>query len=345
MRVKGLVFIGSRANFGRLITVLKEMQKNEDWLDFKIFLASSGTYIDLGGFETYVDYKVDGLMYKDTPANMGVTTSIVMDHASNYLSNSKYDFCLIHGDRYECLGMAQACFFNGVHILHTEGGEWSGGFDNKVRYIISEIASIHFATTRLAYERLAFVHSNVYQVGSPTVDYVYIVLERRKPPTLNPYMVVLYNPLLGEAYMDLIRVIKTLSTGIDIIWVNPNVDPGSKDLIYKLKANGIKFIKDVKPDEYIKLLDGAHLLLGNTSSGIKEGAAIGIPYVLVGNRQEGREAASNVYRVPMDYKAIMDECEKFIGFEQTKITYDGTFGNGLASEKILKKIKENYYGN
>lgn len=343
--VKGLVFIGSRANYGRLYMVLKEMIKNKDWLEFKIFLASSGTYIDIEEFTGYVGYRVDGLMYKDTPSNMAFTTATVMQHASNYLKEHYFDFCMIHGDRYECLGMAAACLFNGLPIIHNEGGETSGSYDNTIRYLISHMAEYHFVTSEDARHRLNFsIDSiNIINVGSPTIDMVYNVLERRMPESPTQFAVVLYNPLVGEDYMPLLKAVRHLAGIIKIVWVNPNVDPGFKNLVYNIKArNKIEFIKDLTPAEYIKLLDRAMLLIGNTSSGIKEGAAIGIPYILVGNRQQERQISNNTTLCRMDTEEICRQAKRFLGAEQVKITYSGTFGNGLASEKMLTILKEVY---
>jgi len=344
-KIKSLVFIGSRANYGRLYMVLKEMQNNNDWLDFKIFLATSGTYLDLDSFSEHVDYKIDGVMYKDTGANVGFTTSNILEHASNYLASNHYDFCLIHGDRYENLSMALACFYNQIPIIHTEGGEVSGGMDNSIRDTISRLAKMHFTTTSKSYARLSYIYGaeNIYNVGSPTIDYVFEVLERRSVNNGNPYAVVLYNPVWNEKHTELIEAILYLSKKIEIYWINPNVDPGFKDIIYDIKElKAIRFIKDVKPYELIRWLDTAHVLIGNTSAGIKEGAAIGIPYILVGDRQKEREVADNVIRVKMEHAEIVKKALSYTKFDQEKITYNGLFGNGDASKKIIKIIKEAY---
>lgn len=342
MKTKGLVFIGSRANFGRLYMVLKEMEKNSDWLEFKIFLAASGTYIDLGEFKRYVDYSVDGVMYKDNEYNIAQTMSIIQSHASNYFKSNRYDFTLIHGDRFENCAFALAAFFSGVPIYHTEGGESSGGFDDTTRDVISQLSTVHLPTTKYSYIALKdnYNHNKISLVGSPTIDYVFDVLERRKQSNKFPYAVVLYNPLPGENHKVLIDVVLELVKGIDIYWVNPNVDPGFKDLVYDVKKHKINFIKDLNPDEYIRLLDQAHFLIGNTSSGIKEGAAIGVPYVMIGDRQKNREVSNNVYRIDMHKDKILEQCNILSGLDKTRITYDGRFGNGDASKKIVETIKK-----
>jgi len=345
MKIKGLVFIGSRANYGRLYMVFREMQKNNDWLDFKIFLATEGTYLSLDGFNGYVDYKVDGLMYKDEPYNIAFTVSTVLEHASNYLRHNKYDFCFIHGDRYECLGMAAACLFNGLKVIHSEGGELSGGFDNTIRYMISQAAYIHFATSSKSYSILNYVFNSlkVYNVGSPTVDFVFNILERKRPRNEDEmYMIVLYNPLVGENYNELIEAISILAHRIKIIWINPNMDPGNKKLLKDMHKINIEFMKDVPPDKFIRLLDHAHLLLGNTSAGIKEGAVIGVPYVLVGNRQINREVAKNVYRVSMDESEILEACDVFICEDPVKFQYDNIFGKGDSSKQMLEILKREF---
>jgi UDP-hydrolysing UDP-N-acetyl-D-glucosamine 2-epimerase len=345
MKIKGLIFIGSRANYGRLYMVLKEMQKNKDWLDFKIFSATAGTYLQLEEFAKYVDYKVDGLMYRDDPYNMAFTVSTILEHAGNYLEYNKYDFCFIHGDRYECLGMATACLFNSLKVVHSEGGEFSGSYDNTVRYMISQMAYMHFSTSSKSYSVLNYMFNSlkVYNVGSPVVDLVFNVLERRRPRNEDErYIVVLYNPLVGENYMELVRAVKVLARQIRVVWVNPNMDPGNKKILKDVHDLDIEFMKNVPVDEFIRLLDHAHLLLGNTSSGIKEGAVVGIPYILVGNRQINRETTKNVVRVKMDEVSIVELCDIYLSEDPVKFAYDNTFGIGDSSRQMLAIIEDEF---
>ena len=54
------------------------------------------------------------------------------------------------------------------------------------------------------------------------------------------------------------------------------------------------FFKNLPTATYIRLMRRASCLVGNSSSGIREGAYIGTPVVNIGSRQDMRERGANV---------------------------------------------------
>jgi UDP-N-acetylglucosamine 2-epimerase len=90
----------------------------------------------------------------------------------------------------------------------------------------------------------------------------------------------------------------------------------------------------------------ASCLVGNSSSGIREGAFIGVPVVNIGSRQLKREKFLNVISCKNDaihiFKSIIIQLRH--GTYQRSVIY----GNGNASKKIvniLSKIKVNIQKN
>jgi UDP-hydrolysing UDP-N-acetyl-D-glucosamine 2-epimerase len=83
--------------------------------------------------------------------------------------------------------------------------------------------------------------------------------------------------------------------GLRAVCLYPNSDRGHGGIIAAIeahagKANGaFRFVPSLDHDRYLRLLIGADLLIGNSSSGIIEAAAAGTPAVDVGSRQAGRE--------------------------------------------------------
>ena len=77
-------------------------------------------------------------------------------------------------------------------------------------------------------------------------------------------------------------------------------------------------------------------LIGNSSSGIREGALLGTPVVNIGTRQNGRERGLNVKDVPAnstDIKAAVIEQSKV-----EKYPSDKRFGSGNAGKRIAEVL-------
>lgn len=330
-----LVFIGSRANYGRLRMVIAELKTQE--VEFGIILGS----YEIPEYHEHVVLKVDNLLYKDTTFNMVTSVAIVAQTITNYLLNNRLPkLAIVHGDRFENLGFAIACSYNNIRLLHTEGGEVSGNIDDKIRNAITALADIHCTASVDARETLRLKGKYGQFVGSPAVDYVK-ELKLLKTKNNRCLLGVLYNPCQEDNFLEFFEAIMILSEVYDITWVNPNIDPGFKEICKNIHSSDkIEFLKNLTPKEYYIWMNRCKCLLGNTSSGIKEGAYLGVNYVLVGNRQKGREVASNVIKVKCTIEDIVGTVEYVMNYRKPYIEYKGTFGSGDASKRILDIVKE-----
>jgi UDP-N-acetylglucosamine 2-epimerase len=94
----------------------------------------------------------------------------------------------------------------------------------------------------------------------------------------------------------------------------------------------IRFFKSVPFAEYAKLLYNCRCLIGNSSSGIREGAFLGTPVVNIGSRQNGRDRGLNVMDTPYDRQAIKQTILKQLS--NGRYPSDDLYGNGKAGHKI-----------
>lgn len=338
-------FIGSRANYGRLKMVIKEAILSGHRVD--IILAAQGLKIDIE-YKKNIKMKIDALMFNDTHSNMVFTTGIIAEHVSNYFdqSDNRPDFAFVHGDRYECLGFAMAAAYNNIPLAHTEGGEWTGCIDNKVRLAITALSDYHFVTTRDSADRLrniySLAHDNIHFVGSPVIDLLKAT-DLSLPDTVAKFGMIVFHPNTTkvENFDEFFKAISHLQSQIKLIWVSPNVDPGNKNILKKLHSlEKIEFAKDLKPEKFYTYMYNCNFMIGNTSAGIKEGGYLGIPYILVGNRQAGRDSGLNVIAVDFDSEVIITKAARLI---ETFTRYPrcvNKWGTGLSSEMIIQKLKE-----
>ena len=128
------------------------------------------------------------------------------------------------------------------------------------------------------------------------------------------------------------------------IWIWPNIDAGSDDLSRQLRSfreklnpNWLRLIKNLDPENYIRLIKSARCLVGNSSSFIRESSFFGTPVVMVGNRQNGREHAGNVLYCEISKTKILKSIKNQI---KKKYRPSKLYGSGNVSKKIINMIKK-----
>lgn len=168
-------------------------------------------------------------------------------------------------------------------------------------------------------------------------------------PTPGEYLVVLQHPVTTEYERAPDQIRETLAAvealGRPTFWFWPNVDAGS-DLVSKgirhhretRPMDHVYFFKNLSPEDFVRLLDGAACLIGNSSAGIREGAFLGLPVVNVGNRQAGRDRADNVTDVAHDRRAIREAAEAQL--RHGRYASSALYGDGRAGERTAALLAE-----
>lgn len=244
---------------------------------------------------------------------------------SNYLKDKEFDAVIIRGDRYEMLGIAMIAVYKGMKVIHIEGGDLSGVVDNKVRHAITHLADFHFCTNKESHQRLLNMGvplDKVWNFGSLDVEYAHKIEPQKLKEV--PYIMVAYHAIAREEEKELDKALAKFDH--EIIKIGGNKDYG--------KVYGSE---EFAPDDYINLMRYAKVLVGNSSSLIKEASILKTGVVLVGDRQQNRLMPRNVVQVPCKkaniIKAIYFQLES--KYEPSDIYYQKD-----TSKKITKKLKE-----
>ena len=130
-----------------------------------------------------------------------------------------------------------------------------------------------------------------------------------------------------------------------ILW--PNADAGTEGISTGIRRYREKYpearihaFKNMPADIYTRLMKNTACLVGNSSSGIREGAFIGTPCVNLGSRQNGRERGKNVIDAPLDEDLILKAVNEQIShgpYSSEAIYGDGHAGVQIAD--ILSKVE------
>ena len=84
------------------------------------------------------------------------------------------------------------------------------------------------------------------------------------------------------------------------------------------------------------MLNDAVLLIGNSSSFVRDASFMGTPVILYGDRQNGREISHNVRRMNVETDSIVEAGRQMLSIGEKKPS--SLYGDGTASRKICKLL-------
>jgi UDP-hydrolysing UDP-N-acetyl-D-glucosamine 2-epimerase len=369
------VVVNSRANYGRIKSVLREINKSPT-LELQLILGASALLHRFGDVQEIVradGFKISSKVYLivegENPTTMAKSTGMAIMELATMFENMKPDIVVTVADRFETMATAVAASYMNIPIAHTHGGEVTGSIDESVRHAVTKLSHIHFAATEKAARNIIKMGedpSSVYCTGCPSID-VIADLDLSLPPDIfhrykgvgpdldasRPYLVVLQHPVTTEYGDGIIQINETLKAveaiGMQTAWLWPNVDAGSDDIAkglrkYREKENPdfIHFYRNFSVEDYARLINNCACIVGNSSSALREGAFLGVPAVNLGTRQQNREHGENVIHVNYNSDEIEDTIRRQI--KNGRYKKSNLFGEGLAGEKItdiLAKVEVN----
>ncbi len=361
------VVTGTRADFGIYTPVMREMLKSRvlapSFVVTGLHLShhEGFTLKEILSHNFPVSAKVEMLLSSDTPSGMVKSFGLASAGFSDAFQNAAADAVMVLGDRGEMLAAAVCATYLNLPVIHLHGGEISGSVDEPFRHAVTKLSHIHFPSTKKHAERIIKLGENkkfVFAVGAPALDT--ILHEKRVPKetlykkySLNaeePLLLVCQHPVVTEAENAAaqIREIMEAVTELNMqtLVFLPNADAGGlsmrKEIQTYMRNAKFNVVGHVGHDEYLSFLKYARCLIGNTSSGLIEALSFGLPFALVGNRQEGRGRGDNVLAVPAQKEKILRAVKKTSNdnmFLKKVKRCKNPFGDGKASVRIRKILE------
>jgi UDP-hydrolysing UDP-N-acetyl-D-glucosamine 2-epimerase len=367
------VVVGSRANYSSIKSAMRAIGDHPE-LELQLVVGASalldryGTVADLieqDGFQA--DEKVFMLIEGETPGTMAKSTGLGLLELPTAFDRLLPDVVVTVGDRFETIATALAATYMNIPLAHTMGGEVSGNIDESIRHAVTKFANLHFPASDDAAKRIIRMgesRDSVHMVGCPRMDLVAEVLARPGDGLSDllrfgvggtfdleqPFLLVSQHPVTteygdGERQIDeTLRAVQAVDLPAIVLW--PNADAGAEDVARGIRKfreheddSKLHFFKNVPTDDYVKLMGKTACLVGNSSSGIREGSFIGTPAVNVGRRQEGRGRGANVVDVDYDREAIADAVRNQVGHGPYKP--EPIYGDGRAGERIAQILASN----
>jgi len=307
--MKSILFIsGTRADYGKIKSWMNVI-KNDKNHKLQIFVTGMHLQDKYGhtvnefykdGFEEIYEY--DNIMQD---SDMDVLLANTITGINKYITENKTDLIVVHGDRLEALAGAIVGAFNNIMVAHIEGGEISGTIDESIRHAITKLSHIHFVANSEAKNRIIQLgedKDNIYITGSPDIDIMLKIDNIRLETVLNRYEIdftefgiFIYHPVTTEVETlkeKINHVIDgLLSSNKNFVVIYPNNDSGSDiilDRLKKIASRRIKMIPSMRFEYFLKLLKECKLIVGNSSTGVREAGVFGKFCINLGSRQNGR---------------------------------------------------------
>jgi UDP-hydrolysing UDP-N-acetyl-D-glucosamine 2-epimerase len=318
------------------------------------------TYREILADGFVIDAKVDMLVDADDPVSVTKSIGRGVIGFADVFETLQPDVLVVLGDRFEILAAVQAAMFARVPIAHIHGGELTeGAIDDSVRHAVTKMSHLHFTAAEAYRRRVVQMGEHpgcVFNTGAPGVDNVKRIqpLSRENfesaigmPLGDCPFLVTYHPETLNQREGD---AIGALLAALDqfpesrIIFTSPNADSGGQAI-----ANAIEHYISTRPERatlrrslgqalYITALAHVRAVIGNSSSGIVEAPAAGVPTVNIGDRQKGRLRSTSVIDCEAKTPAIAEAIRRALTpeFQRAAKATVPAYGAGDAARRICE---------
>jgi UDP-hydrolysing UDP-N-acetyl-D-glucosamine 2-epimerase len=371
MKRKICVVVTARPSYSRIKSALTAIKGHAD-LELQLVVAASALLDRYGktveiieGDDFDITERVYMILEGENLVTSAKSTGLGIVELATVFDNLKPDMVVTIADRYETMATAIAASYMNIVVAHIQGGEVTGSIDDKVRHAVTKLSNLHFVSHELASERVIRMGEDpeaVFVTGCPSIDLASSVLQ---DPSLSfdpferyggvgasfdysdGYLVVLQHPVTTEYehsrehVTETLRAVKTLD--IPTFWFWPNVDAGSDGTSKGIRTfreqeevPNIHFFKNMKPEDFLKLLYNSQCIVGNSSVGIRECAFLGVSAVNIGSRQIGRVRGRNTVDSDEDATQIAEAIENQV--RHGHYEPDPVYGSGNAGHKIAELL-------
>ncbi len=367
---KVCVVTGTRAEYGLLYWLLKEIQNDKE---FELQLIVTGMHLSPEFGLTYkeiekefkINKKTEMLLSSDTPVGISKSMGLAQISFAEAYDELKPDILVVLGDRYEIFSAVSAAMIAQVPIAHLHGGETTeGAFDESIRHSITKMSHLHFTATNEYKNRVIQLGehpSRVFNVGGLGIENIKKLklltkeeFEKSIDFKLNKKnILVTFHPVTlekstaQEQFQELLNAIDELED-TNIIFTKANSDTDGRvinqmidEYVAKNSHKSIGFTS-LGQLRYLSALQYVDAMVGNSSSGLAEAPSFKIATINIGDRQKGRIKVDSVIDCEPVKLSISKAFEKLYTqeFQDILQTTRNPYGEGCASKKIIEEIKK-----
>ncbi len=365
------VITGSRAEYGLLYWLLKEIQQDSD-LELQLLVTGMHLSPEFGltyqiiqqdGFK--IDAKIETLLSSDSQVALAKAIGLGVISFAEHFERLQPDIIVVLGDRFEIFAAVQAALALNIPVAHLHGGELTeGAIDDAIRHCITKMAHLHFVAAEAYRQRviqLGEQPNTVFNVGALAIDNIQrltFLTRTQLEESLNfklgdlnfliTYHPVTLNPTDSlNALNQLLLALNNFPTA-KIIITKANADAGGRLINQALETYAAQHQETVLLTtslgqlRYLSAIQHVDVVIGNSSSGLLEVPFFKKPTVNLGERQTGRLMADSVINCKENIEAITQAIHQALStsFKEKLKTILSPYGVGNASQQIKTKLKQ-----
>jgi UDP-hydrolysing UDP-N-acetyl-D-glucosamine 2-epimerase len=318
---------GTRADFGLLRNLIRELAERNDT---ELQLIVTGSHLSVAHGKTIAEVQSAGFPIaaevpiwgeSDSSLDAAIDTGEAVAKFARALEMLRPDVVVVLGDRLEAFAMATAATILLIPVAHIHGGEiTAGAMDDALRHSITKLSYLHFTTTeghRHRVEQLGESPDRVFNFGAPVLDALEElellgreqVAERFGIRFGQKNLMMTFHPAAfdeapaAEMISELLGAMGDLADeGVHLVITGTNNDIGSADVrkaiaeFVAARPDQADYVESFGQLGYLSAMKQMNVVTGNSSSTVLEAPVLGVPAVLVGNRQEGRPLSASVIK-------------------------------------------------
>lgn len=365
------VLTATRAEYGLLKNLILRLQQEPE---FRVNVVVTGMHLDQAFGETYREIEEDGiaiaaklpvLSENGSAVGMSETMANALISFGHFFADNRQDLLVVLGDRYETMAVCIAAMNEQIPIAHIHGGEVTeGAIDDAIRHSITKMSFLHFTSTEVYRKRviqLGEQPDRVFCVGALGIENILrqeLLTRSELEDSIRfhlgeKYCLVTFHPTTLEEDTGIGQVEELLQAmdaapAYRYLITKANADAGGRLINARLERyaqehnENTLLLGSLGMIRYLSAMKYCAMVIGNSSSGILEAPAMGVPTVNIGDRQRGRiQAASVINCAPVCGEILKAmrraETEEFReAMERQTIPY----GDGNTSELITGRIRE-----
>lgn len=364
------VVTGSRAEYGLLYWLMKEISEDKD---FELQLIVTGMHLSSEFGLTYkdiekdfkIDKKIEMLVSSDTHIGVSKSMGLAQISFAETYEELQPDLLLVLGDRTEIFSAVVSAMISNIPIAHLHGGELTqGSVDEFIRHSITKMSHLHFTATEEYRKRVIQLGENpnrVFNVGSLGIENIkkYTLLNKEEFENSIDFklnkknILVTYHPETVESdntneiyFKELLDSLGEL-TDTNIIFTKANSDRGGRVInkmidtfVMKNSDNCVSF-SSLGQLRYFSALQYVDIVLGNSSSGLIEVPSFKTATINIGDRQKGRVCAQSVINIEARKNLILKVIQKVYSksFQNILLNCQNPYEKDNSAETILNIIK------
>jgi len=370
-KIKIAMIFGTRPETIKIFPIILQIKKYPHLIDYRIIVSGQHReMLDqmLKIFQINPDYDLNIMEQGQSLSNITNNNLLGIE---KILKKEKPSMVLVQGDTTTTFAGALAAFYQKIRIGHVEAGLRTHNkyypFPEEVnRHLTSILADLHFSPTRQSRENLlseGVKREDIFICGNTVIDSLLLMIKENykfREPLLKNKKILEKKIILvtmhrrenwGEPLRETCRAINKIidehsdTSVIFPLHKNPEISRNVKEILQNRK--NILLLDTLDYDDMINLMSKSYIILTD-SGGIQEEAPyLGKPVLVLRDETERPEAvkAGVVKLIGTDEERICSEVDSLLNSREKYMEMSKSinpYGDGKASERIVKKILYNF---